>query len=700
MLGQDGAWLRQVSMTCGCFVDEFQMKRRTRPGFTNVSCLTNRTFPLNSLAGARMAAPAPSPGTIRFGVFEADLRSGELRKDGVKVKLEGQPFQVLAVLLTRSGELVTREELRKELWPDETFVDFEQGINAAVKRLRLALEDSADTPTFIETLPRRGYRFIAPVENGVRPSLPDIDQNQAEPTSLGVVAVSAETQTGQSRLRVTARWRRILIGIAGIAALALLVLGLNPFGVRDRMLGRPRTGEITSIVVLPLTNLTGDPGQDYFVDGMTDGLITELGKISALRVISFTTALTYKNAKKPLPEIARELGVDAVLEGAVARNGDRVRITTRVIHLSQERTLLSEKFERDLREISTLQSEIVLVVADEIKVKLLSQEKAHLARTRQVNPRAYEAYLKGRDLQARRNHDDMVKALAYFQHALEIDPSYAPAYVGIVDCYSIGGGRQMGVSIKEADARMKEAAHKVMELDDTTAAAHYAVAILKWHAWDFPGAEKEFQRALELDPGDVQARQHYGHYLLSMRRWTDARRELHHALALDPLSPMLTADLGFPGLFSGHPEETVKQCQQALEMQKDYPYAQQILASAYWQLGRRQEALELGWPSPLQRERSRRAKEVYDRAGVNAMLRWLLKDTEQRNPTGEFYSRSAEVAHWYLELGEKEKALTWFEKAYQEHDPWLPMDLAGPLMNPLRSDPRFQDLLRRIGLTP
>jgi TolB-like protein/DNA-binding winged helix-turn-helix (wHTH) protein/tetratricopeptide (TPR) repeat protein len=647
-----------------------------------------------------MAAPAPSPGTIRFGVFEADLRSGELRKDGVKVKLEGQPFQVLAVLLTRSGELVTREELRKELWPDETFVDFEQGINAAVKRLRLALEDSADTPTFIETLPRRGYRFIAPVENGVRPSLPDIDQNQAEPTSLGVVAVSAETQTGQSRLRVTARWRRILIGIAGIAALALLVLGLNPFGVRDRMLGRPRTGEITSIVVLPLTNLTGDPGQDYFVDGMTDGLITELGKISALRVISFTTALTYKNAKKPLPEIARELGVDAVLEGAVARNGDRVRITTRVIHLSQERTLLSEKFERDLREISTLQSEIVLVVADEIKVKLLSQEKAHLARTRQVNPRAYEAYLKGRDLQARRNHDDMVKALAYFQHALEIDPSYAPAYVGIVDCYSIGGGRQMGVSIKEADARMKEAAHKVMELDDTTAAAHYAVAILKWHAWDFPGAEKEFQRALELDPGDVQARQHYGHYLLSMRRWTDARRELHHALALDPLSPMLTADLGFPGLFSGHPEETVKQCQQALEMQKDYPYAQQILASAYWQLGRRQEALELGWPSPLQRERSRRAKEVYDRAGVNAMLRWLLKDTEQRNPTGEFYSRSAEVAHWYLELGEKEKALTWFEKAYQEHDPWLPMDLAGPLMNPLRSDPRFQDLLRRIGLTP
>ena len=494
-----------------------------------------------------MAAPIASSGTVRFGAFEADLRSGELRKDGIKVKLEGQPFQVLAALLERPGQLVTREELQKELWPDETFVDFEQGINAAVKRLRIALEDSADKPRFIETLPRRGYRFIARAESGEQPAPPATEESQLGPTFAAEEPLSKDTPTTQAALtpRTTARRRLVLIGLPAIAAFVLLVLGLNLGGWRDRLFGRPMAGEITSIAVLPLENLTGNPEQEYFVDGMTEALITELGRISALRVISRTSAMAFKGAKKPLPEIARQLGVDAVVEGAVARNGDRVRISVRLIHLSQERTLWAESYERDLREISALQSEIVLVVADEIKIKVLNQEQARLAQVRPVNPRAYEAFLKGRYLQARRTPEDMRKAVAYFQHALEIDPGYALAYVGIIDCYSIGGGRQMGISVKEADAKMKEAAHKVVQLDDSTAAAHYAMAMVKWHEWDFPGAEKEFQRALELNPGDVQVRQHYGHYLIGMRRHADSTREIQHALALDPLSSLLTVDLGF-----------------------------------------------------------------------------------------------------------------------------------------------------------
>jgi TolB-like protein/DNA-binding winged helix-turn-helix (wHTH) protein len=395
-----------------------------------------------------MSVPIANSGMVRFGAFEADLRSGELRKDGVKVKLEGQPFQVLAALLERPGQLITREELRKELWPDETFVDFEQGINAAVKRVRVALEDSADKPQFIETLPRRGYRFIACVENGASPKPPATLESQLAPTLPAKEVVTNEVRTTSSAVtgRATVRRRSILIGLAAITACVLLVFASNMGGWRDRLLGRPMAGEITSIAVLPLENLTGDPEQEYFVDGMTEALITELGKISSLRVISRTSAMAFKDAKKPLPEIARQLGVDAVLEGAVARNGDRVRITARLIHLSQERTLWAESYERDLRDISALQSEIVLIVADEIKVKFLNQEQARLARDRPVNPRAYEEFLRGRYLQAKMTPEDMRKALVYFQHALEIDPTYAPAYVGIADCYTIGGGRWASAS--------------------------------------------------------------------------------------------------------------------------------------------------------------------------------------------------------------------------------------------------------------
>src|SRR5215475_8758794 len=360
-----------------------------------------------------MSAPTTNSGTVRFGAFEADLRSDELRKDGVKVKLEGQPFQILAALLRQPGQLVTREELRSELWPDETFVDFEQGINAAVKRVRVALEDSADKPQFIETLPRRGYRFIARVDNGASPTLPATLDSHLAPTLPAEEVVANTTRTTSSAVirRATARRRSILIGLATTAC-ALLVFVSNIGGLRDRLFGRPMAGEITSIAVLPLENLTGDPEQEYFVDGMTEALITELGKISSLRVISRTSAMAFKGAKTPLPDIARRLGVDAVLEGAVARNGDRVRVTARVIHLSQERTLWAESYERDLRDISALQSEIVLVVADEIKIKILNQEQARLARIRPVNPRAYEEFLRGRYLQAKMNPGDMRKALA------------------------------------------------------------------------------------------------------------------------------------------------------------------------------------------------------------------------------------------------------------------------------------------------
>jgi len=649
-----------------------------------------------------MSAPITSSGTVRFGSFEADLRSGELRKDGNKIKLEGQPFQVLAALLERPSQLVTREELQRELWPDEIFVDFEQGINAAVKRLRVALEDSADKPRYIETLPRRGYRFIAPIENGGQPAPPTIKENQLASRAVAGEPVPDSPPATQSIVthKKTAGRRPILIGVAAATALALLVLGLNLGGWRDRLLGRPAPGEITSIAVLPLENLTGSPDQDYFVDGMTEALITELGKISSLRVISRTSAMAFKGAKTPLPEIARKLGVDAVLEGAVARNGDRVRVSARLIHLSQERTLWAENYERDLRDISALQSEIVLVVADEIKIKVLNQEQRRLASVRAVNPRAYEEFLRGRYLQAKMTPEDMRKALAYFQHALQIDPSYAPAYIGIVDAYTIGGGFQLGVSLKEGVARMKEAAHKAIELDDTTAAAHYALAKVKYYEWDLPGAEKEFQRALELNPSDAQVRRHHGHYLIAMRRHADSIREMQHALALDPLSPLLTTEVGWTYYYAREYPEAIKQAQRAMEVERDFPYAHLLVGESYWLQGQYEEALRSGWPGPYWPDMNRRAKEIYERGGAEAVQRWLIKDQEQDIARGEPLAARTlnHLAAEYAELGDKERAIALLEKAYQEHDPWLPMDLAAPRLDPLRSDSRFQDLLRRIGL--
>lgn len=632
---------------------------------------------------------ATESAVYEFENFRLDAGKRLLWNSGEPISLTPKVFDTLFYLIRKAGKTVTKDELMAAIWSD-TVVE-ENNLNKNISVLRQLLGEKPGEHRFIVTVPGKGYKFVSSVVEHAVTGIQDDDVLPPDRTLPGLIPSKQDIE-GKPRRLSFVRLHYWLVG-----ALALVLFAMAYYW---QLSNSRSVGPIRSIAVLPLQNLTGDPGQEYFVDGMTEALITELGKISSLRVISRTSAMAFKDSKKPLPEIARQLGVDAVLEGAVARNGNRVRISARLMYPSKERTLWAESYERDLREISTLQSEIVFVVADEIKVKLLNQEQARLAKVRSVDPRAYEAFLHGRYLQARRTPEDMRKALAYFQHASEIDPSYAPAYVGIIDCYSIGGGRHMGISIKEADAKMKEAAHKVVELDGSTAEAHYAMAMVKWHEWDFPGAEEEFQRALELNPGDVQVRQHYAHYLVGMRRPTDARGEIEHAMAFDPLSSLLAADLGFTYYYARQYPEAVEQGQKALVMEPGSPYARNVLGWSYWSQGLVQEALGFGWPSPLDPGRNRRATEIYERAGVKAMLRWLAEDAEQRNPTGEFYARSASVALWYMSLDEKERALTWLEKAYQERDPWLPMTLAVPEFHSLRPDPRFQDLLRRIGLPP
>src|SRR5216684_1045059 len=377
------------------------------------------------------------PRLIRFGVFELDLRSGELQKQGRKIRLEGQPVQVLICLLESPGELVTREELHRKLWPADTFVNFEHGLNAAIKRLRQALSDSADNPRFVQTLPRRGYRFIAPIQAAAvnaevsaagNPSpdaleiatrdLPEVQDH--DPVDLSEKTVVFE------RVRWPLAWK-----ISGIAL--LLAFGILTVWILRR--GSHTSPVIRSLAVLPLENLSSDASQDYFSDGMTDQLITELGQISELRVISRTSIMTYKGARRPLPEIARELNVDAVVEGTVLRSGEQVRITAQLIQADADKHLWAESYEGNLRDTLALQKKVASAIAEQIRIELTPQEQAVLKEANVVNPEAYESYLKGRYFWNKRTADGFKVALAYFNQAIEEDPKYARAYSGLADTY-------------------------------------------------------------------------------------------------------------------------------------------------------------------------------------------------------------------------------------------------------------------------
>jgi TolB-like protein/DNA-binding winged helix-turn-helix (wHTH) protein len=371
-------------------------------------------------------------GPLRFGVFELDLRAGELRKRGLQVRLQAQPFCVLAMLLEHAGEVVTREDLQKKLWPADTFVDFDHGLNKAINKIREALGDSAESPRFVETLTRRGYRFLAEVKVA-----------DADPVRSPGIAAQPHPKTGprdpSDLPGKLATPRHLLPPLAwkiSVAALLLLMASFAAWKLHSR--NRP-SPVIRSLAVLPLENLSSDASQDYFADGMTDELISDLGQISALRVISRTSVMAYKHARKPLPQIARELNVDAVVEGTVLRSGDRVRITAQLIDASADKHLWSQSYEGELRDTLALQSMVARAIADQIQITVNPQEQAALKNVKVVNPEAYESYLKGRYFWNKRTAGGLKVALAYFNQAIDEDPNYAQAYSGLADTYALLG---------------------------------------------------------------------------------------------------------------------------------------------------------------------------------------------------------------------------------------------------------------------
>jgi TolB-like protein/DNA-binding winged helix-turn-helix (wHTH) protein/Flp pilus assembly protein TadD len=640
--------------------------------------------------------PLQPNSVVRFGTYEVSLQSGEVRKAGLRIRVQQQPMKLLEILLEHPGEVVTREELRSRVWPSESFGDFDQALNIAIGKLRIALGDSAESPRFIETLPKRGYRFIADVsvvDTDGRPKRQEPVAGDPPATDPGPKIQGIGLAVAPQRRLLPTRW--IIAALALVVIVSLAILSVWVFRSRA-----PAPTGIRSIAVLPLENLSGDASQNYFADGMTDELITDLAQISALRVISRTSVMVYKGARKPLPQIARELNVDAVVEGTVLRSGDQVRITAQLIEASTDKHLWSQSYEGELRDTLALQNRVASAIADQIRINLTPQEQAALKNVKVVNPEAYESYLKGRYFWNKRTADGLKVALAYFKQAVEEDPKYAQAYSGLADTYALLGDWQYAVMTpKKAFPKAKAAAIKALELDSTLGEAHNSLAfVLDGFDWDFDAAGKEFQRAIELNPGYATAHHWYAWHLSLLGRYDEAIAEMRKAENLDPLSLIINADLAELLVLAHSDDESIRQSAKTIEMDPNFALAHNQLAQAYLQkqmydeaVAELKTAVQLSGGSPAFIANLARA---YVASGKRNEAVKLLGDLKKRSNPG--YSNASEIAVIYVSLGDTDQAMNWLEKGYDER--FNPGVLLRPGFDPLRSDPRFQSLVHRIGL--
>jgi TolB-like protein/DNA-binding winged helix-turn-helix (wHTH) protein len=592
----------------------------------------------------------------QFGEFTVDARTGELTRAGLRTPLRDQSLQLLLALLERPGELITREELTERLWPGGTYVDFDRGLNKVVNHLRDALGDSAEQPRFVETLPRKGYRFVAPV------------------ASAGEDVETAAAPRPRA-------WLPLGALVAGGLAIAMAA-GIGAWKWTARRSPAPH---ISALAVIPLENLSRDPDQQYFADGLTDALITDLAKTGGIRITSRTSVMQYLGTKKSIKEIGRELNVDAVVEGTVTHAGSRVRVTAQLIQVATDMHLWADAYERDVSEILDLQRALATDIARRIDIFLKP-----LDRERTVNPEAYGLYLRGRYAFYQYTNRGWQEAIQHFSEAIAMDPGFAPAQAGLAETYVVAGAYG-AIPTEEALTRGKAAAAKALALDDGLASAHYVLATAHaWFDWDWAGAEREFQRGLELNPQDALGRNWHGGYLSLLGRHDEAIAEQERAQELDPRSLIVNANLTRAYYWARRYDEAIAQARKTLELDPTFGVALFWLEGSLRHKGLFDQAVALR-QSVSPSDRARTIAATFQRAGFRALLR----------ESGETFKKAGfltTAARCFAQIDDKNEALTLLETCARRRCSDIVSLNVEPDFDGLRDEARFQQLLRQIGL--
>ena len=603
--------------------------------------------------------------TVRFGVFELDPASGELHKDGLKIKLQGQPIEVLSALLEHPGEVVTREELRRRLWPSDTFVDFEHNLNSAVKRLREALGDFADNPRFIETLPRHGYRFVGPIKE-------------------------AEQPLRSPRLRIR------LVSIAGV--IVLLLAAAMWFATTKRL--QQRSQIPPSVAVLPFVDLSPDKDQEYFSDGLAEELLDSLTKVQGLRVAARTSAFQFKGRNEDLRVIGQKLNVSTVLEGSVRKQGGRVRISAQLIQVSDGLHLWSESYDRNLTDIFAVQEEIARAVAVSLRVTLLGQNTPSPQTT---TLEAYNAYLQGQYFFAQQDERALERAITSYEQAIKLDPNYAPAWAELsrahtdrAEAFASGYGAPELGSVQEEIKKGREAAERALALDPNLAAAHVAMGAIKTiYDWDWVGADAYYARALALQPGNAEVVMRAGGLANRLNRFDEALRLRRRAVELDPLHAVAHFCLAITAWSAGRLEEAEAAAHKGLELDPRFPWLHSVLGRVYLAWSRPKEALTEAERETVPGIRLQSFALAFDALGRKQESdRALAELIAKHQGDGAFY-----IAEVYAFRGDANSAFAWLERAYQRRSETITEMKGDPLLKNLESDPRHAALLKKMRLS-
>jgi TolB-like protein/DNA-binding winged helix-turn-helix (wHTH) protein/Tfp pilus assembly protein PilF len=625
--------------------------------------------------------PRTSGGSLaRFGPFEFDSSNGELRKHGGKIKLHGQPVEILALLLAQPGTTVTREELQRRLWPDNTFVDFESSLNAAVKRLRAALSDSPEKPKFVETLARRGYRFIAPVEM--------IENNRHFTQRVASQVDIVPTK------RTLARRKAVLAasGLGLVAALGLAIW-LAAFRIKADV--------IDSLAVLPFGS-SSDPDAEYLSDGITESLINNLSQLPNVRVMARSTVFRYKGKDADPQKAGNDLHVHAVLSGRLLQHGNTLIVQAELMDVTTGSQIWGGQFNRKAEDVFALQEDLSREIAEKLRMRLTGDEKQRLAKRHTEDAEAYRSYLKGRYYWNKRSPEGAQKAVDYFQQAIDKDPAYALAYAGLADAYTNFSFFNVAPS-RDAMPRAKAAATKALEIDDHLAEAHDSLGYISFvYDWDWSAAGKHFERALALNPTYTKAHNWYPFYLSSLGRSPEALAVAKSALDLDPASPAVSHNLAVQFYLARQFDQAIEQCQSTIEMDPNFAVAYQVLGQAYLARGMNREGV--------------RVFEKYSalsRGGIDSLAllayaharlgerRQALRILEQlKVASKEHFVPSFFFALVYAGLEDKDQAFSWLEKGCEERFTRFAYLKVEALWDPLRSDQRFSDLIRRVGIPP